>query len=730
MPKEFNQTVRNRFNKGLLTEFSELSFPDEASVDELNCFLYKAGNRSKRLGFNYETNYELSNESYGSSTLFSTKTWDNVGEQPDVEFLVVQAGPFLRFYNKGSDPLSTGAVPISNSNSNPYILDMSSYEKAGGLGAGASHIDVTSTNGVLVVVSPQLEPFYISRSNVDNSFSVTSIDFKIRDFKYFGDPDSRLVEEASPSVGREYDTLNSGWTGDFGTPALTSYQSANSAYPPLTHPWYAGKDSGGNFSESEWRKIYTGTSLSINGHFIIDLFNPDRDAVSGLTDVGYYDAKATNDPSGRFNTVTSYTGRVWYAGEGSRLYYSRILEDLNYIGDCYQQNDPTSEELSDLLATDGGVIRISEANTIRKIHVFGSSLLVFADNGVWRVSGLDANQFDPIGFSVYKITDFGLAYKESFVAGQNAVPFWWSYSGIHTIQVTEQGGFVEVNLSRDTIQTFWNNIGNEEKSFTIGEYDAINNRISWLYPNNGDIIDFKLNNILWLDADLGAFYPWKVSDQETDTNYIVGTSFFDGSGSNEINFNVIDSNGELVVDSSGNEVVVSRVAGNLLSSSIVFLVRNGTTGQISFGTFNDATFYDWGTVDYESYAEAAFNFMGDLGRRKTSPYITVFMKETETGFDITQGFYEPLRESSLKVTALWDFKKTTFTAPQECYRRKRPNVPDLTNLSDFGSPTTVLQTRLKLRGRGRVMKLRFEGQTGKDFNLLGYETLDARNSTY
>lgn len=726
-----SQTIRTTFNKGLITEASELNFPNEASVDELNCSLAKGGNRSKRLGIEYETGYQLSTETYADGTLFGTQTWENVGGDPDLEYLVVQTGNKLRFYQKGIRPLSSGEVPISLANSNPYILDLSAYAIAGGLGAGASHISATSLNGHLIVVSPQIEAIYISRNSTTGAFTVNQINFKVRDFLWLSDPTERYTTVPTGSVTEQriYDTYNAGWT----QAALSTYIAAKSAYPPLTHPWYSGKDASNNFSVAEYDKVYQGTSTTANGHFILDLFNQDRPSASSsysyTTNLDtLYNGEAVDYPTGRFSTAATYAGRVFYAGVDSRVYFTQLVEESPTFGNLYQVNDPTAEDFSDLLDTDGGWVNIPEAVGINRLHVFGSVLLVFAQNGVWRISGVD-DVFRASEFSVYKVTSYGLAIKKSFVSGPNGQPFWWSYVGIHSVQVSQEGGMVEVNLSRDTIKTFVDEISGNSKTFVSGVYDALNNTVMWMYPNNEETIEYKLNNILLLDLDLGAFYPWKISDTALVSPQVVGASFFLGRGANEVIFSVVDEDGNLVEDGAGNTVVVTRTAGTLQSSAVQFLAKD-STGSLTFAELTSDTFLDWGSANYEAYAESAYNFVGDLGRKKISPYITVFMKQTETGWTLDGDQYVPIRNSSLKVSAYWDFKKIPATAQQQAYRLKEPVAVDTGNLASFDYPSTVISTRLKLRGRGKVVKVRFEGEQGKDFNLIGWETLDARKTTY
>jgi len=52
------------------------------------------------------------------------------------------------------------------------------------------------------------------------------------------------------------------------------------------------------------------------------------------------------------------------------------------VGNCYQVNDPTSDQLFDLLPTDGGVIVIQGCGSIYKLFPLQNALLVFAANGV------------------------------------------------------------------------------------------------------------------------------------------------------------------------------------------------------------------------------------------------------------------------------------------------------------------------------------------------------------
>jgi len=103
---------------------------------------------------------------------------------------------------------------------------------------------------------------------------------------------------------------------------------------------------------------------------------------------------------------------------------------------------------------------------------------------------------------------------------------------------------------------------------------------------------------------------------------------------------------------------------------------------------------------------------------------------TETGFTGSESAgYEPVRPSSLKVSASWDFAEDFGTA-QEVYRLKYPLLPNSGNLNDFNYPDDVITTRTKIRGHGRSMRIKYESVQGKDFLLLGWGMVQGRNPRF
>ena len=770
MAQSLSQKAVNNFVKGLITEAAELTFPEGASVDELNCDLRRDGTRRRRLGAVYESNNTLSSYTLLDSEIIATGDWINVGGNADLEFLVLQKGSTLYFYNKGALPYS--AQVETNS------VNLSSHEQSGSNGAGTAKCQFTSIKGNLVVSSPEINTIAIVYDSTAETFTTTEISFKVRDFEFQGDTSTYFENESSPSNDRKYDAQNAGWNTGNGAPTDLTKR--------LTHPWFAGKDSSNNYSSSEWEKIYGGTTLTANGHYILDFFTKNRGSASGLTGL----TKMTDTETSRFRSCVSFSGRVFYAGVDSAenagtILFSKIVDTVDDLGICHQQNDPTAEYESDLLDSDGGVIRIPDAVKIQKLYAYQNSLFVFAENGVWQISGVDG-VFRASSFSVNRITRVGILQPETFVEAEG-VPFWWSRFGIHTLTTDDVSGQgKEQNLTIPTVQTFWDAIDPDAKLKVTAVYDGINKRIYWGYPDASETVESKINNFLILDIPLQAFFPWKISDQTSNTDAVVGLAFFSGYGARPLELDVLsNSSADDVLTSSGgtdvnagsfvtSTVYIIKTAGNTdftavgaannnvgtvftatgagsgtgvattandvtstqISTSttgdpaIILICRDGATNKITMGAFTSIGFLDWGDTNYSSFAETGYDFIGDAVTKKNAPYIVTYCRLTETGFtgNPTAGF-ESIRPSSLKVSAAWDFAEN-FGTSQQVYRLKFPVIPNQNDLTDFDYPEDVITSRVKILGHGRSMRIKYESEQGKDFLLLGWGMIQGRNPRY
>ena len=755
MPQQLNQVTVNKLIKGLITEAGELSFPEDATIDELNCVLDKDGSRRRRLGLEkLASSSALSN--VGSDKInYSYFTWKNAGGTVGLDILVLQVGDKVSFFDLSATPLTSGEKSFS--------INLTSYSPYGYTSLNALN-QYAQIFGALIISNPYTETLVVTYDFGTDTITVREIDFRVRDFEWQSDYDQldRSIPVATVSDRRKYDTYNAGWWNGTGSTSLntfigtdttaaegglggvvgtTRYDTPATAgtlgkhYPPLTIPWFAGKNASGAFSIADWINVQQGSSVTGNGTFKLNFFYKDRALASGLSSLNL------EEETERFRTVQAFAGRIFYAGLGAgknsgKILYSQLVLNVanetlsTTLGQCMQQNDPTSEYLSDLLDTDGGVIDIVEAVNIKRIHAFNDSLFVFAENGVWQISGIDG-RFSPASYFIRKISAVGIESPSSLVSVEN-VHFWWSKHGIHTLSFDESSGFpIEQNLTNETIQTFYDNIDATAKDSVVADYDSFNKKIFWMYhEKDSDTVEAR-NVILVLDIPLKAFYPWTV--EGNSTTYVIGSFYTNPIPTFTVEENVTNNSLVNVTTGAGNVFTRTINNGNSVDTRLVIVYTYN--GAIYMGQFSSITMTDFvgslpTPLPYSSYFETAYNFIGDLTLKKNSPFITVYLRSTEEGFtgNSTIG-YTPINPSSLTVTPFWDFKSQGGSA-QQCYRIKPFVVVDETDLTSNQQDRTVQTTRLKLRGRGRSVRLRFESEEGKNFIFLGYGMIVAVNDKF
>lgn len=733
MPRaEANKTYQT-FVKGLITEAGPLTFPENASVDDLNCELFSLGNRKRRLGVDYESNFSLSTQTVSNFNTerygINTFSWTTVAGDGNRNFLVVQMGPTLYFYDQGVTPLSNGQKS--------FTVDLTTFTAPGATNVGNSLVQADSGKGFLFVVGEKIESFYIEYDPNTDTITTTQINIEIRDFEGLDDGLDPEEEPTTLSDEHSYNLKNQGWNppNEGGTDPVSTYFGSGSKYPPNTKQWWQGKDSDENFSADLMKKFVAGNTLAPRGHFIIKAFQQDRSDVSGVSGIDVVNI------SKRPVAVAFFAGRVFYAGVSSskvngNIYYSQIIEDETKIGKCYQTNDPTSEELSDLLATDGGVIVIPEAGNILAIFPMQTALIVLADNGSWSISGTDGG-FKATDFTVAKISSTGIISSQSIVDVEG-IPVWCGQEGIYTISQNEiNDKFGVDNIARDTIQTFYDEVPAVSKASIKGAYDAQTKKIRWLYRTtapNSNQERYHYDAILTLDTKIGAFYPWLISEHASEPAYIA--SIFQEAALNTLtdNADVLDNTDNILV---GTDQVVAPVDLPTGSTTFLnyFIIKEGTTSsQWTFGNFTNRAFMDWESVDavgvdYSSYFETGYELMDDIMRNKQAPYVFVYFNRTETEYtDETYTAWE--NPSSCFMQARWEWSDHSnsgrFSPKVQVYRFRQAYTP--TSGTDFNNGYPVTVSRNKVRGHGKALMLRFESETGKDFDLLGWAVNFAGNT--
>lgn len=490
-------TQINNFVKGYFTEATPLTFPQGASLDEINMKLLRNGSRERRLGLDYEDGATVANTGLTSEQLARMRqrvfVWPTPSGNVDYEIGVVQIGTFLFFLDLFS------ASPSSNRLNGGAGLDMRDVSS---FITDSTPFDFAVINNNLLVVSAGLDtPFLLGYNAETDTILTATSRVKIRDLYGVNDNLSENTRPATLSKAHEYNLRNQGWDSSIvttcGTDVLQCTKNILGVYPSNSDTWSLGKIA--DVTSADIDK-YDPETLKRNsfdlggaakGHFIIDLYNRgnSREQVSGIS-VDNIDREL-----GRISTVTTLGGRAFYSGivskvvgednspklSGTVLFSQIVNTNLDLIK-CYQEADPTSPNNSDIVDTDGGVIPITEASNIVKLLSVKSSVFVFAENGVWEIRG-DEGGFRATNFQVNKVSSIGVLARESIVEANGTI-FFWAREGIFALTPNQLGtGYDTTNLTLSTIQTAYNTIPNISNSQVKGYYDTANNTVRWLFNN-------------------------------------------------------------------------------------------------------------------------------------------------------------------------------------------------------------------------------------------------------
>ena len=119
MPRAVSTKQYNTFVKGLVTEASPLTYPENASLDEDNFVLKRNGSRERRLGLDYETGYALTATGISAIQIEGSKQsshkWDNPGGDTSVSIGVIRIANKLWFVDLLTDsPSGNLLIPSAN----------------------------------------------------------------------------------------------------------------------------------------------------------------------------------------------------------------------------------------------------------------------------------------------------------------------------------------------------------------------------------------------------------------------------------------------------------------------------------------------------------------------------------------------------------------------------------------------------------------------------------------
>lgn len=692
----------NTFVKGIVTEAGPLTYPENASIDEENCVLNRDGSRQRRLGMDFEDDYVLRSVTVQADDAIACWRWFNAANDTDNQLAVVQVGQQLLIFN--ASDINISGTYITTVDLSPYVTGKTVLGTACGM-------------GYFFVMTDSSSPLYLSFDPATSAVTASTYDIKIRDI--FGVDDGLVVSEAPTVLSNEhrYNLLNQGWT----TALISQYFTETTvSYPTNAQQWFVGKDSDDNFSAALLLKQDFGSTPAPKGRYIISAFarSADRQAQSGVV-------VPTDLETGHPTCVGFGMQRVWYAGCESAyngasefnpnytgfVFYSRTLRGTNDFGKCYTEADPTSEVDSELVDTDGGFINIPESGMIHKLVQKGGSMVVFAEQGIWEITGGQGG-FSAADQMVSKISDFGVLSATSVVDAEDVL-LYWNRGGIYLLSPDENSGRLSSkSISEASIQTLFNEISKAGKANAVGSFDPINRRISWMYNDDADYTGTtfrnRFNRELVLDLVLTSFYKNSISELGDPSPYIAGYL----------------ETPDFLLRQEG-----IRTRGESVTKYLVVQFTNPSTNTaaISFAYYRDPTFRDWKSYDgvgtsFSSYLITGYETMEDSMRMKYAQKIVTHFKRTEmNAVDNGEGQAVADNPSGCLMQTRWDWSDSgtsgKWSEEFQVYR-PRPYVLTIGEPIDYGY--SVITNKNTIPGRGRALSIKFSSDGDKDFLLYGW----------
>lgn len=719
MARNAGVQIENNFTKGLVTEATGLNFPENACTDTLNCIFDRTGKVTRRLGIDFEFGHDSTFTLHtNENSVYVEYNWQAVAGQGDLDFVVTQVGSMVFFYQ----PISNGSLSAGRK---PFSIDLNAYKIAGAPNSNSKPAQFASGKGYLFIVHPYCDPVYVKYNRDTNQITTTVITIRIRDFE--GLQDGYGVSDRHNYITNEhrYNLYNQGWygNGNFAQdeelhnqtngPRVDMWRSRVGWYPANSDVWWVFIEGTSSIIVNWAHRIDLGNTPAPKGHYILNAFYQDRSSVSSVGGL-----PVTSSGYNRPGSVAFFAGRAFYSAVsandyGSKVYFSQIIEQDQQLGWCHQANDPTSRYENDLLPSDGGVILIPEAGTIYKMVPVDASLVVFAANGIWSISGSSGAGFSANDYAVKKLAGVETNSATSFVIA-NGLPIWWNQNGIYAITVDQNLGTLSVaSVVDQTIQDFYDEIPSVNKNFAKGAYNALTRRVQWVYrstPINAPYDQYTYDSVLNFDTTTGAFYPWKISDP--GAMFIVGIVNTNGSVVSRDQVPVTKSDGTAVTTAALDPVTSTEEKVTQSSSSFRYTTIRGLSVDFGFLTFSQErgiTFRDWvvatGTsgINYDSYFVTGYKIHGEGLRKFQSNYLAVFS--------------EVVPGSSFYVQGQWNFANSgssgLWSTKQQGYK------PSATQEFTW--------SRLKIRGEGVALQFRVMSEDSKPFNVIGYSVYETSN---
>lgn len=673
MPKRLGAIERFAPTRGLITEANKGDFPQDAAIDLANVEILIDGTVMRRKGLQREEgggpdsalgDLDFAARNNGTYTSFF---WKDVGIDRSEDYVVLQYGNML-YIKEDTVPLSSATVKLE--------IDLS-FLAIGGFDPATIKCQFAADNALLLITNKHANPIvvYLDKLNTtSNALLWFPISLRMRVTDNLAPPPTTRSTVGPLTARQEFDLRNSGWLFSTevmqdreGTGVVTKdpvIDSLEKAFAGQRYPTpavlygacrsdtAADPSAVGAFDGWKPAKISFGSTIPPFGKFIVPVHGFGIGAVMNLVadEENGERITASNEiltVKTRPTSCALHNGHAFYGGKTydgqnavmiSRLINSDItaLSGQNAIEQCYQAADPSSEEINDLVATDGLVLRPAGIGEIIRMTEFGRGVVVFSDNKVGYITGNAQNSgFTATNFKLVPVDDEPLTSPQSVVIAEGIL-FYFTAKGIMVGQRDEFGSIQVQSITDETIKSVYDGFPLNGLMRAQGVYIESERRIYWTIPDVGNTdgsFSGDAVTVLVYSFDINGFWHYTIS---SDTGGEHPRLLFPLQARTK----EIDTVQQTVALVNPN-VGVTTVGGELLTSEVEVVVESQPT--ISFATVRGAvgdpylveycrlsgdTFYDWaylggtGTIpsegiNYTSFIEFAYVYgeakVGNLG---------------------------------------------------------------------------------------------------------------------
>lgn len=466
--------------------------------------------------------------------------------------------------------------------------------------------------------------------------------------------------------------------------------------------------------------------------------------------------------------VEFFAGRIWLSGDPAfpnEIMFTQVIQNDSHINRFYQEADPFDADDPNLVDADGGVIKQQGAGLVWQLLATGGSIFIGTNTGIFQIAGPDG---------IFKATNFAQNFileeringpynmtkvdQEFIIFGETSI---WLSRIEKSIAVTSTGQPAFINLSEAKIAQYYSNIPRSQKAAATTVYNSRDRKLYYFYNetvpefsrkfgSHGEynfpiyytrclVMDFRFSNTEETfqqreDQQLnrrvkGAFYIYSFNDGGTNEEPYIAFPFLSLTTPG-IDEYVVDSNNDLVVDSTGDPVLASG-ASTRNKDAVLFVTMqrissaSGTTDiYAGFGRL-EGQFHQ----DFPSDSNAMQSFTskvvfgattgGNIRHRKGGLYLNLLFVQTEShvlfanNTDITQG------GANLRVATQWanSSQSPYYQSATAVYFPGRFGLTRNTGAEE-GHDHVWFQRRI--RGIGDSMQFILENDEDKPFHLAGW----------